>query len=658
MAESYAYDREPKGKGDRARYWNDQIRRARGFEETWRNRCYEIIDRYRDDNPDRMMRDTRMNIFYSNVDTLKSALYFKTPRPKVRRRFRDNDPVGRTVATVLERGLQYQLDVYNFDMAVRRAIEDYLIVGRGVLRVTYEPVVVEGDPEMIPVRQQPITGIGEVAPGQIGDVPIGSAFVDAEGNQVDAGMVMQGPMGPYVLGDPVEYVGEQSIRCEYVHWEDFVMSPARGWPDVTWIGFRHLMTRQELVDYYGPKGEMIPLSYRGDEGDAYEDNKQPDRAEIYEIWDKRSGKQIFIAADYDELLEEFDDPYNLDGFWPIPEPLYAVSTTDTTLPVPEILTYEDQLYELDLITQRIANLTEALKRRGVYDASFQELQRLAGASDNEFVPVDNMAMLQAGGGLANVMQEAPLDNLIKALAQLYQSRQIVIQTIYEITGISDIMRGSSASRETATAQRIKGQFGAMRLVNRQRCIEMFLDQILELKAELMVENLEPELLSRITGVPVSPEAVALMRDERLRSYRISIDTDESQAVDTAIEQQRRTEFLTATVQFLQAIGPMVSSGAIGFEQAKQMLLFAARAFPGARDLEDTLEAIQPPQGRPNPADKLVEVEAAKVQAQADQAAADAQVKVARLQLDQQKAAQDAAFKQQKLEIDAAKVVTQ
>ena len=658
MAESYAYDREPKGKGDRARYWNDQIRRARGFEETWRNRCYEIIDRYRDDNPDRMMRDTRMNIFYSNVDTLKSALYFKTPRPKVRRRFRDNDPVGRTVATVLERGLQYQLDVYNFDMAVRRAIEDYLIVGRGVLRVTYEPVVVEGDPEMIPVRQQPISGIGEVAPGQIGDVQIGSAFVDAEGNQVDAGMVMQGPMGPYVLGEPVEYVGEQSIRCEYVHWEDFVMSPARGWPDVTWIAFRHLMTRQELVDYYGPKGEMIPLSYRGDEGDAYEDNKQPDRAEIYEIWDKRSGKQIFIAADYDELLEEFDDPYNLDGFWPIPEPLYAVSTTDTTLPVPEILTYEDQLYELDLITQRIANLTEALKRRGVYDASFQELQRLAGASDNEFVPVDNMAMLQAGGGLANVMQEAPLDNLIKALAQLYQSRQIVIQTIYEITGISDIMRGSSASRETATAQRIKGQFGAMRLVNRQRCIEMFLDQILELKAELMVENLEPELLSRITGVPVSPEAVALMRDERLRSYRISIDTDESQAVDTAIEQQRRTEFLTATVQFLQAIGPMVSSGAIGFEQAKQMLLFAARAFPGARDLEDTLEAIQPPQGRPNPADKLVEVEAAKVQAQADQAAADAQVKVARLQLDQQKAAQDAQFKQQKLEIDAAKVVTQ
>ena len=197
----------------------------------------------------------------------------------------------------------------------------------------------------------------------------------------------------------------------------------------------------------------------------------------------------------------------------------------------------------------------------------------------------------------------------------------------------------------------------MRLVNRQRRIEQFLDQILELKAELMVENLEPSLLSRITGINIAPEVVAVMRDERLRSYRVSVDTDESSAIDSASEQRSRTEFLTASVQFLQAIGPLVQSGAVGFEQAKQMLLFAARAFPGARDLEDTLEAIQPPQAGPSPTDKLVEVEAAKVEAQTQQAAADAQVKVARLQLDQQKAAQDAAFKQQKLEIDAAKVVT-
>ena len=268
-----------------------------------------------------------------------------------------------------------------------------------------------------------------------------------------------------------------------------------------------------------------------------------------------------------------------------------------------------------------------------------------------------ISLLQAGGGLANVLQEAPLDNLIRALTALYQSRQTVIETIYEITVISDIMRGQSASRETATAQRIKGQFGAMRLVNRQRTIEKFLDKIMQLKAELLVENLEPSLLEKMTAVAIPPEVVAVMQDDRLRSYRISVDTEESSAIDASMDQRNRTDFLTAMVQFLQSVGPLVSSGALGFDQAKQMLLFAARAFPGARELEESLEAIQPPQPQPNPADSLVQVEREKVQAQTARTEADTQLKIAKLDLDRQKTEADVALKQQKLEIDAAKIVT-
>ena len=660
MAEEQMYDAEPKNQKERAGYWTKTINQALKFEEQWRERCMDIIDRYRDDSPDRVSREIRMNILYSNTDTLKSALYYKTPRPKVNRRYRNNDPVARTVATVLERALEYQLDVYNFDTEVRRALEDMLLVGRGVLRMRYEPIVVTGDAERITIKRQSIMGMGAKDDGSFGEVEIGQKFNDPDGNEIESNLVLQDGLGMFMNGDPVESVEEQNIRCEYVFWQDFVMSPVRCWNDTKWIAFRHLLTRSELIDIYGQaKGQRIPLTYMAsDEKYSYNDDYQPDRAEIYEIWDKRSNKQIFVAMNHDEILEEFDDPYNLEGFWPMPEPLYAISTNDTSLPVPEFFTYEDQVRELDIVTQRIGNLTEALKRRGVYDASFQELQRLAEAQDNEFVPVDAMAMLQASGGLAAVMQEAPLDNIIRALAQLYQSRQSIIQTIYEITGISDIMRGQSASRETATAQRIKGQFGAMRLVNRQRRIEQFLDNIMELKAELLVENLEPNVLQRMTSINITPEMVAVMRDDRIRSYRIKVDTDESAAIDNAIDQQRRTEFLTASVQFLQAVGPLVSSGVIGFEQAKQMLLFSARSFPGARELEESLEAIQPPQPRPDPTDKIVQLEQAKLQADTAKAQADADVKLGKLQLDQQKAVDDRTFKQQKLEIDAAKIVTQ
>ena len=653
----YKYDREPTKKADRAAYWNNEILNARKFEENWRERASGIVQRYRDDNVNRFERESRMNIFHSNVDTLKSALYFKTPKPRVTRRFKTDDPVGKSIAMVMERALQYQLDVYDFDSAVKKAIEDMLIVGRGAIRLRYDPVLVEGEPERIAVQVEPIVGIGEVAPGQMGEVQVGQRLLDPEGNEVQQEDVKQDVRGMFIEGKPVEYIGEQSIRCEYVHWDDLTIAPARCWEDVKWIAFRHLLTRQDLIDYYGTKGEQIPLTYRQSQMSDYQDNPEPDMAEVYEIWDKRSGKQLFCATSFNEILEDIDDPYNLEGFWPMPEPLYSISTSDTTLPVPEIFIYEDQLFELDLITQRIAALTEALKRRGVYDASFQELVRLADANDNEFIPVENFAMLQAGGGLANVMQEAPLDNLIRAITALYQSRQIVIDTIYEITGISDIMRGTSASRETATAQRIKGQFGAMRLTNRQRSIEKFLDKIMTLKAELLVENLEPSLLERMTAIAVPPAMVAVMRDDRLRSYRVSIDTDESSAIDASMDQKNRTDFLTAMVQFLQTVGPLVSSGTLGFDQAKMMMLFAARAFPGARELEESLEAIEQPQPQANPADKLVEVENAKVQAQTEQAKADTQVKIARLELDKQKTQADIALKEQKLEIDAAKIIT-
>ena len=203
-----------------------------------------------------------MNIFHSNVDTLKSALYFKTPKPKVSRRFKTNDPIGRTIAEVVERGLQYQLDIYDFDNAVKKAIEDMLIVGRGAMRLRYDPVLVTGEPERIPVTVEPITGIGEVAPGQMGEVQVAQRLLDPDGNEVDQENVKQDSRGMFIEGDPVEFIGEQSITCEHVNWSDLTISPARCWQDVKWIAFRHLLSRQDLVDYYGSQGEQIPLSAR------------------------------------------------------------------------------------------------------------------------------------------------------------------------------------------------------------------------------------------------------------------------------------------------------------------------------------------------------------------------------------------------------------
>jgi hypothetical protein len=43
--------------------------------------------------------------------------------------------------------------------------------------------------------------------------------------------------------------------------------------------------------------------------------------------------------------------------------------------------------------------------------------------------------------------------------------------IYEVTGISDIVRGQGNAQETATAQEIKSQWGSLRIRKLQKQIE-------------------------------------------------------------------------------------------------------------------------------------------------------------------------------------------
>ena len=115
-------------------YWQREIDQASEFERDWRERGIRVVERYRDE------RDTgvvgplthRFNILWSNTETMKSALFAKMAQPDVRRRFNDGDAAAREVAIALERALLYGLDVYDSEVPIRAALEDYLLPGRGV----------------------------------------------------------------------------------------------------------------------------------------------------------------------------------------------------------------------------------------------------------------------------------------------------------------------------------------------------------------------------------------------------------------------------------------------------------------------------------------------------------------------------------------------
>jgi len=87
------------------------------------------------------------------------------------------------------------------------------------------------------------------------------------------------------------------------------------------------------------------------------------------------------------------------------------------------------------------------------------LQRLLTEGDNNtLIPVDKWMAFSEKGGLQGSIQLLPLEVIAATLINLYTAHKNVTDQIYEITGISDIIRGQTSASETATAQQIKGQY--------------------------------------------------------------------------------------------------------------------------------------------------------------------------------------------------------
>lgn len=534
-----------------ARYWQREIDQASEFEKDWRDRGIRVVERYRDE------RDTgvvgplthRFNILWANTETLKGALFARMAQPDVRRRFNDGDTAARQVAIALERALLYGLDVYDSETPVRAALEDYLLPGRGVVWVVYEPIIIK-EKTKIEIKGEDVQILEE---------------------------------------EEIERLGDQRCRFEYVHWQDYRESPSRRPEDAMWRARRHLFTREELVGRGFDHAEEVPLNWMPEREDISDIDELYNRAEVWEIWDKVKRRRLFIATGYKDVLADDDDPYTLENFYPCPTPMIAVRTNNTSIPVPEFTLYQDQADELDRITTRITFLIEGLKRRGVYDSSIPELAHLATATDNEFVPSDNFSNLAQKGGLAGAFQTEDISAITQVLAGLYNQRNQVLQAMYEITGISDIIRGGGTkASESATAQQLKAQYGSMRLRLRQEDISKYIRDLFRIKAELIAENYEPEILERMTGVEITDEMVEIMRNDKLRSYQIDVETDSTVFADEEQIKRTRIEFANVMggylVQAIEATRAAPELTPIAF----QILKFVSGAWKVGRQFEDVI----------------------------------------------------------------------
>jgi len=85
------------------------------------------------------------------------------------------------------------------------------------------------------------------------------------------------------------------------------------------------------------------------------------------------------------------------------------------------------------------------------------------------------------------------------------------------------------------------------------------------------------------------EAIVLLRQDKLRGFRIDIETDSTVQGDAAQEKEQRIEFLKGVTEFVEKAA-MVTAAVPEFAPlAAKMLGFAVRGFRVGRDLESAIE---------------------------------------------------------------------
>ena len=624
-------------------YWLKEIKASKKREDRYRKMGKEVMELYGADGEEDDY-ETPFNILYSNTETLRPALYSAQPRSVVQRRFKDDDPLGKLASDANRRMLDYHLDTNKEDYetlndAMGSAVLDALLPGRGMVQAKYDATFVPIDEPRPP-------------------------------DEHDDDPVTETPRA--------EYAEKEQVCYESVLWDKVHFGYAKKWHKVPWLAYESHLTKEEVAGLLG-KTLATKLTYSKKEGDEEDKTGKADEQDgarktacLYQIWDKAGGRKVrYISPNYVEgELKVDDDPLGLTGFFNTPRPLVFIEKSSSLVPTAPYKMYKSQADELNRLTRRIKRITEAIKARGLYLGNKgADIEKLMEKDDNALVPLEASSLAGLDKGIGDMIWMMPLGELITVLQQLYQARDACKQVIYEITGIADIMRGASNASETLGAQKIKNQWGTLRLKRMQAEVQRYVRDLLRMTAEIAGKQFDEETWAKMTGLPflltaqraqldqqvamytqsgqpVPPEiqqqlgvpvwgaVLKVLKDDAERAFRIDIETNSTIQPEAAEDQEGITQLLTAFGQTMQSIGPLVIQGVLPFQAAQNLLLFISRRFRFGDQIEDEIKAMQPP----------------KPQDDGKAQAAQAQMQQKMMELDKQHGMKEIEYKQKESEM--------
>lgn len=556
--------------------------RERDFKDSWWKPAEAAAALYDQKTPEQGRDDPQpYNILYSNTEVLLPSLYSSTPKPDVRTRFKGEG--DKALPTLVERLLIIATDpadpgTEDLDSAMAESVLCSLVPGMGFIRLRRD------DSRAVP------------------------------------------------------------ISYEAGHFKGLLWGKARKWSKVPWVAFRYELTKSEFQSKFQiPEGEMS--NYSEPESEDKEDKNAPGGCLVYEVWDKASRKIYFLSPNWKKtLIQEGEDELGLQGFFPTPGPLCLTKRPGKLEPVPLFEYYRNQAQELNRVTVRLNKVLSAIRVRGAYSSLMgTDMEKLLHDTEmeNALVPASESALLSMNGGFDRMIWMLPIEKLITVAQQLYVARQQIKQVIYELTGISDIIRGASVASETATAQDLKNKWGTIRLRKMQTIVANYVRDLYRLTVDAAVglvppikwkevtqsplptnaekqalqQQIQPQVMQlqqlAASGQQVQPppqliqamqklqspsieDLLARIKTDANRTYVINVQANSTIDLDTAQDKEEVAEFMNSMGQLVPALSGFVQLGPSGLEAAKAILMGVCQRFKFGLEIADVIAKIQPP----------------------------------------------------------------
>ena len=503
-----------------ARYRNniEQSRKWRKedkYDRVWRR----MIDMYKGKHYEHLSDEDRMlvNMSFSTINVIAPSVAVNHPKITVGAR----EPKDGDRAVITEAIINYWWRHFDCQSSLRRAVDDYLILGHGWLKVGYRFVEEERVKEMN----------ASTNPADIIDI-------EQEGSNVETEMI--------VLEDRpfVERVSPFDV---------FVNAEATSMSDLRWIAQRIKRPLRDVQNdkRYGRAARMeaAPTSWSkyGDEVKGAKPNRNPNDAfvEVWEYYDLTTKTMSVFCNGGDTFLipprtipYAFGHPFVMIRNYDVPENFY---------PIGELEAIEPLQLELNETRTQMMNHRKRFSRKWLYkESAFDADGRSALESDEDNVMVPVMSDEPLGGVVA------PMPAVINP-PDMYNVSNMILSDIDRISGVGEFMRGgaSEISRTATEAAMMQDAMNARtsdKLAEIERTIASCARRLIGLAQQYMTG----EQVVRVVGSNAMPIWVTFDRDYIDGEFDFEVEAGSTQPVNESFRRQMALQMVDAMAPFLGA----------------------------------------------------------------------------------------------------------